>query len=109
MKPPAASDPEPSSSASQPPPGNTQAVTLAQLLGWVEQACRGDKPLSQRLFAVFMQMRLHPKTPANEKALAEVLIRILIGERAPALDQLDAEDVQPVRDLLQRLSATPNP
>lgn len=56
-----------------------------------------------------MQMRLHPKTPANEKALAEVLIRILIGERAPSLDQLDAEDVQPVRDLLQRLSATPNP
>ncbi len=87
-------------------PALTQPVTLPQLLGMVERACLGDRTLSQQLFSVFMQMRLRPNTPPNERALADTLIRVLIGEREPALDGLDAEDVQPVRDLLRRLTAT---
>ena len=87
------------------PPQN-QPVTLLQLLDLVERACQGDQTLSQQLFAVFMQMHLRPNTPPNERALADTLIRVLIGEREPSLVGLDAEDVQPVQDLLKRL-ATP--
>jgi len=86
-------------------PAQSQPVTLPQLLELVERACLGDKALSQQLFAVFMQMRLRPNTPPNERALADTLIRVLIGERNPALDGLDAEDIQPVQDLLRRLIA----
>ena len=80
-----------------------EPVTLPQLLELVEKACQGDKTLSQQLFAAFMQMRLRPTTPPNERALADVLIRILIGEREPSLAELDADDVQPVQDVLARL------
>lgn len=79
-------------------------LTLTQLLELVERACRGDKTLSQQLFGVFMQMRLRPNTPPNEQALANLLIRVLIGEREPGLDGLDEEDIQPVKALLERLS-----
>jgi hypothetical protein len=87
-------------------PSQSQPVTLVQLLELVERACHGDKALSQQLFSVFMQMRLRPTTPPNERALADTLIRVLIGERQPALDGLDAEDIQPVRELLKRLTTS---
>ena len=87
------------------PPQN-QPVTLLQLLDLVERACQGDQTLSQQLFAVFMQMHLRPNTPPNERALADTLIRVLIGEREPSLVGLDAEDIQPVQDLLKRLHAS---
>jgi hypothetical protein len=83
------------------PPG--EAITMTQLLELVEKACAGDKALSRQLFSAFMQMRLRPTTPANERALAEVLIRVLIGERTPSLSELEAEDIAPVREMLQRL------
>jgi hypothetical protein len=89
------------SMASTPP---RTPITLPQLLELVERACRGDKILSQQLFGVFMQMRLRPNTPPNEAALANLLIRVLIGERQPGLDGLDEEDIQPVKDLLDRLT-----
>ena len=86
-------------------PGNqsTDPVTLPQLLDLVEQAARGNRTVSQQLFSAFMQMRLRPTTPPNERALADVLTRILIGERSPSLADLDAEDIQPVQSLLDRL------
>jgi hypothetical protein len=87
-------------------PKNTQPVTLPQLLSMVERACRGEKALSQQLFTAFMQMRLQPGTPPNERALADVLIQILIGDRQPALDALEEEDIQPVQELIGRLAAS---
>jgi hypothetical protein len=81
----------------------SEPITLPQLLDLVERACRGDKALSQQLFTAFMQLRLRPNTPLNERRLADVLIQVLIGEREPSLADLETEDVQPVRELLDRL------
>jgi hypothetical protein len=86
-------------------PKNTQPVTLPQLLSMVERACRGEKDLSQQLFSAFMQMRLQPGTPPNERALADVLIQILTGNHQPALDALEEEDIEPVKELIGRLEA----
>jgi hypothetical protein len=80
-------------------------LTLLQLIELVERACHGDQALSQQLFAAFMQMRLHPSTPSNERALANILIRVLIGERSPSLHELEEEDIQPIQEMLQRLAA----
>ena len=83
------------------PPGDP--ITLPQLLDLVERGARGDKNISQQLFNAFMQMRLRPRTPPNERALADVLIQVLIGERSPSLAELAAEDILPVTELLNRL------
>ena len=96
----------PSARFPQPPQPPGDPLTLPQLLDLVEKAVCGDQRLSQQLFNAFMQMRLQPRTPPNERALADVLIRVLIGERSPALDELEEEDVLPVRQLLDRLQPT---
>ena len=92
------------------PPSKKQLgepVSLPKLLELVEQAARGDQQVSQQLFSAFMQMRLRPNTPPNERALADILIRVLIGERNPDLSGLDPEDVNPVSRLLTRLQKDP--
>ena len=93
--------PPPASGPPASPPGDP--LTLPQLLELVEKAARGDQRLSQQLFNAFMQMRLQPRTPPNERTLADVLIRVLIGERSPSLSELDTDDVTPVSELIERL------
>ena len=89
-------------STSQSAPG----VTIEQLVELVERARNGERKLSAQLFGVFLQMRTRPGVPASERALADVLVRILIKEPSPDLSGLPEEWAVPIRELLERLKTT---
>jgi hypothetical protein len=85
------------------PSGERQGITLPQLLGLVEQAAGGNRELGQQLFNTFQQMGRDPNAPPELKALAGVLLHIVIGDRDPALDGLPPDLASAVRGLLGRL------
>lgn len=80
-------------------------MTLEQLLVFVEQAVRGDRRLLVQLFRTMQQLAQHPSAPAEERALGEILSRVLMGERQPDLSPLPADMAQEVQDMLERLRA----
>ena len=82
-------------------PPQQQGVTLPQLLELVERAAKGDKELGGQLFTAFQQMsRVDDPT---SRALGNVLLRVLVGEREPDLSKLPDEVASAVRGLLGRL------
>ena len=85
--------------------GQGQALTLPQLLELVERAAGGDRQLGGQLFGAFQQMRADPNAPPDQQALAEVLLRVLIGDLQPNLDALPPELASYVRGMLGRLKA----
>jgi tetratricopeptide (TPR) repeat protein len=98
----------------QPSPATGEGVTIAQLLELVERAAgastepgrSGDQELGGQLFATFQQLSADPNAPAELRELAKVLVLVLIGERDPDLDALEAQSPElasAVRGLLGRL------
>jgi tetratricopeptide (TPR) repeat protein len=78
-------------------------LTIPQLLDLVEQAAGGNQALGGQLFNAFQGMAGDPNAPPEIKALADVLLHVLIGERSPDLSRLPAELASAVRGLLGRL------
>ena len=85
--------------------GERQGVTLPQLLELVERAAGGDRELGGQLFGAFQQMRADPNAPPELQALADALLRVLIGDMQPDLDALPPELASYVRGMLGRLKA----
>jgi tetratricopeptide (TPR) repeat protein len=95
-------------------PAEGQGISLGQLFELVERAAgastepgrSGEQELGQQLFATFQQLSADPNAPAELRELAKVLVLVLIGERDPDLDALEAQSSElasAVRGLLGRL------
>lgn len=78
-------------------------MSLEELLVFVERAVRGDRKLLVQLFRTLQQLAHHPDAPPEERALGEVLSRILMGDREPNLHALPPEMADEVNGLLERL------
>lgn len=83
--------------------GNEDGVPLEQLLAYVERAVRGDVNLHMQLLGTMRQLANHPTAPPEERALGDVLLAVLLGDRQPELGQLPPEAAEDVRALLERL------
>jgi tetratricopeptide (TPR) repeat protein len=95
-------------------PAQEQGISLGDLLQLVERAASastesggsGEQELGQQLFGTFQQLSADPNAPAELRELAKVLVLVLIGERDPDLDALEAQSSElasAVRGLLGRL------
>jgi tetratricopeptide (TPR) repeat protein len=95
-------------------PAQEQGISLGDLLELVERAASastepgrsGEQELGQQLFGTFQQLSADPNAPAELRELAKVLVLVLIGERDPDLDALEAQSPElasAVRGLLGRL------
>jgi hypothetical protein len=87
-------------------PAQEQGISLRDLLELVERAAGGEQELGGQLFATFQQLSADPNAPAELRELAKVLVLVLIGERDPDLDALEAQSSElasAVRGLLGRL------
>ncbi|NLG71298.1 MAG: hypothetical protein GX495_04515 [Chloroflexi bacterium] len=80
-----------------------QGVALDQLLGYVEQALRGNRSLLVQLFRTMQKLAHHPSAPESERKLGEILSLILMGERSPDLDQLPEDMAAEINAMLKRL------
>jgi hypothetical protein len=76
---------------------------LDQLLLYVERAVRSDRRLLIQLFRTFQQLSSHPSAPSEDRALGEILSRILMGDRQPDLSGLPSDMANEVNDLVERL------
>ncbi len=76
---------------------------MPQLLDLVERAVRGDRQLGGQLFNAMRELAGHPAAPVEQRELAGVLVRVLIGEKSPNLDALPAGVASAVRGMLGRL------
>lgn len=79
---------------------NAEPVSLTEVLAYIERALRGDRRLLTQLFREFQQLANHPSAPQEERALGEVLGRILIGDRNPDLSRLDSEAAEELAEWL---------
>ena len=111
LEPAAPSQPPPTQptgpAASPPPPAQGQepeGITLEQLFDAVAAARAGNQELGGQLFGLFQQMAADPNQPDEVKALAKVLLRILIRDDNPDLSALPDELAQAVRALVARLN-----
>lgn len=86
-----------------------EALTLEQLLEYVERAVNGDRMLLVQLYRTFQQLAHHPAAPPEERLLGEILSSILMGERCPNLDRLPPDMAAEVRLLLDQLKHRPKP
>lgn len=91
------------SPAPAPPAQEPQGMSLEQLLGLVEQAAGGDRQLGEHLFGLFKDMRSDMNQPQEIRALGDVLLKVLLGDRNPDVSQLSEELASMVRGLLGRL------
>ncbi len=80
-------------------------VPLDQVLAYVERAVRGDINLHMQLLETMRQLANHPSAPHEERALGEVLVAVLLGERDPDLNELPDEAAEDVQALLERLGS----
>jgi len=78
-------------------------IPLGQLLALTERAVNGDRRLLVQLFRELQKLATNPAAPSEEQALAEVLGRVLIGERSPDLSGLHPEAAQELGIWLERL------
>mgnify|MGYP001007747248 CR=1 FL=1 len=86
------------------PEKESQGVSLQQVFKYVEQALNGDRRLRVQLFRQFQALARQPGVPLPERRLGEVLSMVLIGEREPDLDGLDAQAAKEMIGLLARLA-----
>lgn len=84
----------------------SEALTLEQLLVYVEQAVRGDRRLLVQLFRELQRLARHPTAPPEEKALAELLCRVLMGDERPDVSHLPESMQQDLRALFARLQTS---
>jgi hypothetical protein len=80
-------------------------VPLDELLAYIERAVRGDVNLHMQLLETMRRLANHPTAPPAERALGEVLVAVLLGERQPNLDKLPPEAAEDVRALLEKLKS----
>lgn len=80
-----------------------QGMSLEQLLGLVEQAAGGNRQLGEQLFGLFQQLRGDVNQPQEIRALGDVLLKVLLGDRNPDVSPLPEELASMVRGLLGRL------
>jgi hypothetical protein len=85
--------------------GEDEAITLGQLIEYVEAACRPDAPEQTvvQIRKLTQGMSQTPGLPENMQKLGEVLFGIVEGERDPDLSGLSAELSGEVKALLVRL------
>ncbi len=82
---------------------NHTPLTLDQLLAYASRALRGDRRLLAQLFRQMQRLANLPEAPPEERALGEVMSRILIGEREPDLSALPDDMAGEIRQWLQDL------
>ena len=69
----------------------------------MERAARGDRGLGAQLFEAMRQMGGDRNSPPELRALAQALLRVLIGDRNPSLDGLPPELAAAVAGMLARI------
>ncbi len=84
---------------------DSPGLPLDQLLGYVEQAVRGDRRLLVGLFRQFQRLAHHPSAPPEERRLGEVLSRVLMGDRSPDLSGLPDDMTEEISLWLAHLRA----
>ncbi len=80
-----------------------QGVTLEVLLELAGRAVSGERQLLVQLFRQLQQLARNSSAPVEERALAEVLGKILIGQRDPDLSRLHPEAAQEIEAWLKQL------
>ena len=80
-----------------------EGLTLDQLLDLVVQARQGDRQLGAQLYKDMQALAADASQPAELRALAGALVRILVGDNHPDLTGLSSEDRAAVLALLARL------
>lgn len=85
-----------------------EGVPLDELLAYVERAVRGDLNLQIQLLETMRRLAGHPTAPAEERALGDVVVAILLGDRDPDLNRLPPEAAADVQELLERLKPSSN-
>lgn len=80
-------------------------VPLDELLVYVERALRGDMNLHMQLLETMRRLANHPTAPPEERALGDVLVAVLLGEKNPDLSKLPPEAAEDVHALLIRLKS----
>lgn len=83
--------------------GEQTGLSLEQLLGYVEQAVRGDRRLLVSLFRELQRLAHHPTAPAEERRLGEVLSLVLMGDRQPDLSGLPQDMVEEITPWIEHL------
>jgi hypothetical protein len=79
---------------------NHTPLTLDQLLSYARRALGGDRRLLAQLFRQMQRLANLPEAPPEERALGEVMSRILIGERQPDLSALPDDMAGEIRQWL---------
>lgn len=78
-------------------------ITLEALLNLAERAVNGERQLLVQLFRELQRLSMNANAPAEERALAEVLGKVLMGEREPDLSGLHPEAAEEIGAWLRRL------
>lgn len=84
---------------------NEDGVRLDELLAYIERAVRGDVNLHTQLLETMRRLANHPTAPPEERALGDVLVAVLLGERQPDLAKLAPEAAEDVHALSERLKS----
>jgi hypothetical protein len=81
-------------------------MTLEELLAYTGRAVGGDRRLLAQLFRQMQRLANLPDAPPEERALGEVMSRILIGEREPDLSALPDDMAGEIRQWLKGILPT---
>ena len=80
-------------------------LTLEQLLVFVERALNGDRLLLVQLYHELQRLAQHPSAPAEERALADVLCRVLMGGMPTDISHLPQSMQEELEGLFGRMKS----